>query len=163
MEHIHHRDPWVKDNVMNTAGFRKNSTVVPVYVRYKLGNITHTSLAHMWNEWYRDYYDAQFPRIMVRFEDLIFHAKEVITKVCRCGGGDMEDEFQYIVDSAKKGGDNIHGSDRTNYLDAMIKYGSAEHHAQRTKGMTSEDKDYARQAFDSELMEAFGYRFPEDR
>jgi hypothetical protein len=26
------------------------------------------SLVHVWSEWYREYYDADFPRIIIRFE-----------------------------------------------------------------------------------------------
>jgi hypothetical protein len=51
---------------MNTANYTLASKTVPVYVKYKMETVNHESLAHMWNEWYRDYYDAPFPRVIVR-------------------------------------------------------------------------------------------------
>jgi hypothetical protein len=33
--------------------------VVPLYVKYKLANTTHKSLAHMWVDWYDEYLQAE--------------------------------------------------------------------------------------------------------
>jgi hypothetical protein len=52
--------------------------LVPVSVKYEHNlRHKHKSLAHFWSEWYGEYMDADFPRIMVRFEDLLFYGKEV--------------------------------------------------------------------------------------
>lgn len=52
--------------------------LVPVSVKYAENlRHNHKSLAHFWSEWYREYMDADYPRIMVRFEDLLFYGKEV--------------------------------------------------------------------------------------
>jgi len=155
---FHHKDPWLVDNVFNTANFQKNMTVIPLYVRYKLTNTTHLSLAHLWNDWYSEYVQQPFPRIFVRMEDLVFHAKRVVENVCTCVGGTPSDHFYYITESAKHG--DIHGNDKTSLLDAMIRYGSLET-LNRTHGMTVEDVAYARQVFRQDLMEMFGYSHPE--
>lgn len=154
---FHHDDPWLVDNVMNTANFNKTQTVVPLYVRYKLINTTHTSLAHLWNDWYNEYMVGDFPRIVVRMEDLVFHAEQVIQQVCTCVGGTFAaTDFQYIIDSAKHG--EIHGNDKTSLLDAMIRYGSRRQ--DHTRGMTQDDLDYARKVLDEKLMHMFGYSHP---
>ena len=78
---------------------------VPVKVNYKGADIIrhHESLVHFWNEWYKEYLDADFPRIIVRYEDLVFRPKETTKQVCECFGGTLNERFQYVVDTAKKG------------------------------------------------------------
>ena len=39
------------------------------------------SLAHFWQEWNEQYLNAKYPRLMVRFEDIIYHTKETVTKI----------------------------------------------------------------------------------
>ena len=82
----------------------------------------HESILHLWNSYYTEYKEAQFPRLIVRYEDLIFHPEEVTEKVCKCAGGSMrrDGRFKYIVDSAKKGV-GAHGKVRTGYADALVK------------------------------------------
>jgi hypothetical protein len=65
----------------------------------------YDSLAHYWTAWYKEYLSADYPRLIVRFEDLQFHAKEMIDLVCRCAGAEAKNdgEFTYIVDSGKWG------------------------------------------------------------
>jgi hypothetical protein len=93
---------------------------------------------------------------MVRFEDLIFHPKKTVTEVCQCAGGELKhDEFQYIVESAKKGA--VHGRYRTGYVDAIIKYGRNEN---RWSGMTVADLAFASKYLDQDLMKRFGYQPP---
>jgi hypothetical protein len=157
-EEYHHRDPWLIDNVENTANFTRDSDVVPLYVRYNLINTTHTSLAHLWNDWYGEYLQADFPRLFVRMEDLVFHARNVTEQVCKCVGGKFNSDFQYITDSAKHG--KIHGNDKTTLVDAMIRYGTADK-ISLTKGMTREDVSYAKTVFRHDLMEMFGYCHPQ--
>jgi hypothetical protein len=58
--------------------------------------VNYTSLVDMWNVWYKDWYDVSFPRLMVRFEDLLFHAEDVVSQVCACGGGEDRSLFVYV-------------------------------------------------------------------
>ena len=58
--------------------------------------VNYTSMVDLWNTWYGQWYDMEIPRLMVRFEDLLFHAEETITKVCECGGGKMQKKFRYM-------------------------------------------------------------------
>jgi hypothetical protein len=96
---------------------------------------------------------------MVRFEDLIFHAKEVTTTVCTCAGGKMKNgDFVYIVDSAKKGV-GAHGKmeQRTSFIDAIVRYGK---NTNRLTSYTVEDLKFARKSLDRNMMEFFGYQDP---
>lgn len=133
---------------------------VQVNVRYSK-NFTkeHDSLSHMWNDWYGDYVNAEFPRIIVRFEDLIFFAKETTESICKCAGGEMNEQgFRYIVSSAK-GDEGVHGplSKRTTFIDAMIKYGSSR---DRFGGFFKDDLLFADKVLNHDLMEIFGYSSP---
>ena len=108
----------------------------------------------MWNDYYEDYKNIDVPFLLVRFEDLVFHAEETITKVCECAGGKRSTKFHYIVSSAKKG-HSAHGVERTGYVDALVKYGTL---AKRYKGYDSiEDLTYVKDNVDAGLMEMMQY------
>lgn len=136
-----------------------NDNAVNVTVRYAVFDQHHESLVHFWNDWYRDYVKAPFPRLIVRFEDLIFHPKSVIKAVCECAGGEMnlQKPFKYIVDSAKKGSAHGQEGQKTSYVDALVKYGTE---VGRYKGFEMPDLEYAKRNLDPELMRLFGYRLP---
>ena len=107
-----------------------------------------------------EYLQAKFPYLLVRFEDLIYHPKQVVQTICECAGGEMNrGDFQYITGSAKKGV-GAHGaeSERTGYLQALSRYGKNEG---RAKGMEESDLAFARKFLDSELMKKFQYRYHE--
>ena len=134
---------------------------------------TYLSLADMWSTWNRQYYDAEYPRLVIRFEDLLFHTREVMDAIVKCSGitpsynidarshpqGSAVDEshaqqsreFRYHVDAAK-----VHGIS-TDMVSAMIKYGN---NRGRSRRYTKDDLDYARIALDKELMDVFHYSHP---
>ena len=144
---------WI---LLDNADGSKNNTI-PVSVKYVEFTRYHTSLVDFWNSWYQEYTEASFPKLIVRFEDLVFHPKQVTQAVCECAGGEMNQQpFHYIVDSAKKG-DGAHGKERTSYVDALVKYGTEKG---RYKGMTGEDLRFAKRYLDPALMEMFGYPYP---
>jgi hypothetical protein len=66
--------PELRARYKNKKG---NSHLVPVRVKYQDTIYSHNSLAHFWSEWYQLYMDADYPRVMVRFEDLLFYGEEV--------------------------------------------------------------------------------------
>jgi hypothetical protein len=110
----------------------------------------------MWNDWYNDYLRADFPRVIVRMEDLIFYGKQVTETLSQCGGGSPRQErFQHISQSAKLGTAQ-HGTDKTSLVEAMIRYGTDEH---RLDGMTEKDLQETRRILDSNLMELFNYHY----
>jgi hypothetical protein len=137
---------------------------VPVTIVYSIKknfHVAHDSLVHLWNEWYNLYFIATFPRIIVRFEDLLFYGEEVTETLCECGGGVPREDrkfphFVYVSESAKLG-TAAHGNHKTGLLDALIKYGSDDH---RLDQMTPEDLALAAKILDPKMMEYFGYTNP---
>jgi len=127
-------------------------------VRYDGFTRDYESVLHLWNEYYEDYKNVNIPFLLVRFEDLVFHPEETITKVCECGGGMRSGkEFRYIVNSAKKGA-AAHGDMklRTGFVDALVKYGNIE---KRYKDFHSiEDLKYVRDNINQSLMEMMQYK-----
>ncbi|KAG7338927.1 hypothetical protein IV203_034598 [Nitzschia inconspicua] len=85
---------------------------------------TYQSLAHLYMEWYKPYFEQRnYPRLMIRFEDLVYRPKEVVTKICDCVGGTMtgwKGQFIYKTKTSNKGPG--HGQ-RSDLLSAFIKYG----------------------------------------
>ena len=131
----------------------------PVRVKYAHTAVKYDSLPDLYNQWYQDYLGVDFPRVFVRFEDLMFFGKEVTTKLCKCGGGvprSDHDTFYHVGASAKMG-TAAHGSEKTNLLQALIRYG---YDNDKTKGMTQSDLDYAKEWFDPKLLEMFNYEHP---
>jgi hypothetical protein len=116
--------------------------------------IHYTSLVDMWNTWYGDWYDAKFPRLMVRFEDLLFHAEDVVSKVCNCGGGTMAKTFRYVEDSAK--GETGPHAGSAGFLASLVTYGNS---TLRNRATLTEraDVEYFREYIDKDLMDIFGY------
>eukprot|EP00980_Cylindrotheca_fusiformis_P009703 scaffold2143_cov125-Cylindrotheca_fusiformis.AAC.5 len=125
-------------------------------VRYANWTKTHDSILYLWNDWYNEYYNAHFPHLFVRYEDLVFHPKEVTQQVCECAGGKLRDDgnFNYLVESAKKGA-GAHGSHLTGFVDAIVKYGSQKRRYDSYK--SKEDLEYIRDHVDPKLMEIMHY------
>jgi len=117
----------------------------------------YESLVGLWSGWYGDYVAVDsFPRLIIRFEDLLFHLEEVMTKVCECAGGTVKEDIA-LVDKSAKGeyGPHTGGS---GLLSAIKRYG---HEERRVEGMTENDLDYAKRALREDMMKTFGYSYPE--
>lgn len=138
----------------------QNASTVPVWMgASRTTGPNWDSLVHYWNDWYSSYYnnDERFPRLLIRFEDTLYHSKQVMKTVCQCGGGiysgneDEEDSFRPVVDEAKWS----HKHSQNNLVSAIIKYGT---NASRYDQMTLEDLEFAKHAWDNDLIEAFHYK-----
>ena len=128
---------------------------INVLAKYSSQHVQWPTLLDMYNDWYLQYFEADYPRLMIRFEDMIFHPREVVSIVCDCAGAlPKTDTFTYVVDAGKWGGPHKGSS---NLVSAMIKYGSAPH---RLKGLTEDEIEYARKILSPELMEVFQYKMP---
>ena len=130
----------------------RNASSVPVWMGQGLTKgPSWPSLVHLWNDWYRGYFDADSPRIIIRFEDTLFHGKEVMRQVCECGGAQQPSQLSYVVDEAKW--DHTHA--QSNMVTAIIKYGTE---SNRYRNMTNEDLLFAHKSLSPELMEEFHYK-----
>ena len=75
----------------DTEGIPENLGV-PVWIRWGRWGRSWSSLAHVWNSWYREYYHADFPRLIIRFEDLLFHTEAVLEEIRDCVGAEWKHE-----------------------------------------------------------------------
>jgi hypothetical protein len=145
----------------------------PVHVSYDKTNGVvqdYQSLVHMWNEWYKEYLDATFPRIIIRLEDLLFYPTQTLAKLCSCGGmgnnnpqGQEQAALQYPSSSAKYGkhhttrtgtGTGSLEHNKTGLLDAMLRFGNPMHRRLETK-----QSQAVKELLSQELMETFGYPY----
>lgn len=144
--------------------------------------VNYTSMVDLWNTWYGQWYNVEFPRLMVRFEDLLFHAEETITKVCECGGGRMRTNFRYMEGkpiqclfdggtfrnfssppflsssaAPAKGTTGVH-SGSAGFLASLVNYGNS---TLRMKDIMKWEKDseYFNEHVDKDLMELFEYSY----
>ncbi len=69
--------------------------------------VSYDSLADIWSQWYADYLDSDdFPRLMVRYGDILMYPTEILTRVCQCAGGI----------------DPFHGENPTGLVEAITRY-----------------------------------------
>lgn len=111
----------------------------------------YESLASMWSKWNREYFEADFPRLFVRFEDVIFNAEQVMSSVADCAGLLVRQPYSVMIKPSKGHGNS------SGLLSAMIKYGTD---AGRSNGLLSEDLEYSEKVLDKELMALFHYERP---
>jgi len=131
------------------------------------------SLVHLYNEWYLEYehaadngHEYEYPVLVVRMEDLIFHTKDTITQVCECAGGtiinheDSGTKFQYSLKStpAEFPGEPLPADDAaTNLAETLIRYSAP---MQPGMGMAHRDYDAAMETLAQSLMDRFHYHHP---
>lgn len=138
-----------------------------VTVQYGAASIQYQSLAHLWNDWYRAYLDTsmngnrvdasrpKYPWLMVRNEDLTFFTKETIAAICDCAGGEMNEPFAFVADSAKA--DSPGHDTSTGILEAWIRYGRP---MQPGAGFTMDDYETSKITLDRTIMDLFEYKDP---
>lgn len=110
----------------------------------------YDSFIDLWNKWHDEQSKVSHPQLMIRYEDLIFHAEEVVENVCRCGGGRMMEHFTYKTDS-----NNL--SVGAFLADSMISYGKV---MGRIERFSTEEVAQARENLDNDLMRKFRYAYP---
>jgi hypothetical protein len=131
---------------------------VPVVMWYRAKK-PFESMAHVWNDWYAAYYNVKdYSRLIVRYEDLLFHSEAVLNQVCSCAGGKMRfDDSVVYRREAKKG--KGHKSD-SSFVNALIRYGSE---ITRISGFLPADLKYTQKHLRSDLMDALHYSYPHSK
>lgn len=144
--------PNLVPNEFDRAHYPKvvtNRTAVPVLIDFdRNSTFTWASLVDLWNDWYRQYLEVDYPRLMIRFEDLLFAPEQLLKILADCMGAEVRSPLSYQTSSSKS-----HGSG-TDLAGAMIKFGRGE---TRLQNLTSEDLRFANRRLDSELMTLFDY------
>ena len=124
--------------------------------------IKYESLAHMWNKWYKAYLSDDehddFPRLIVRLEDLVFHGETVVPQICACAGATSRPNF---VHSSTVQNQNV-GIDTSNVREglyrSLVRYGTT---MNRRKGYPPFQLDAIKEILDPSMMEIFGYPYEE--
>jgi len=57
-----------------------------VRIRNPTQHLTYKSMVDVWNSFHQQYWNASFPRLMVRFEDTLLYLPEIIHAVQQCTG-----------------------------------------------------------------------------
>jgi hypothetical protein len=135
---------------------------VPLEFKFSRHSLSYKSLAHLWIEWYAEYWRNAdgFPFLIVRLEDLVFHRYETTRIiVCECTGGTVapEDDFKYIVNSAKIGPAHGKKTEWTDMVDSWVKYGKP---MAARANFSDLDYDAAVEFLSRELMEKMCYKYP---
>ena len=158
----------------STTNFRKRSSfngikfVAPgkkkrmnnngVTVDFDSGRSTkYSNLIDMWNTYYKDYLNVTFPRLIVRYEDILIHADEIIPKICTCVGGKIHNNqrgINLIKHSAKD--QQIFGI-TGNLIEGLSRYGNVK---LRTAHLSQGDMIYSKENIDNDLMTLFRYKQP---
>uniref|UniRef100_A0A7S1C2K0 Sulfotransferase domain-containing protein n=1 Tax=Corethron hystrix TaxID=216773 RepID=A0A7S1C2K0_9STRA len=136
----------------------ENDEPVPVNVIYSMRkdraqrpDMKFDSLVHMYNQWYSEWHDAKFPRLIVRYEDLLLHPEEITNRVCTCAGGHWSPNhpFELVSQKAKKYGTGLEG--------ALARYGNA---TKRIEDFTTANLEFAKRHLDQKLFKKFHYFLP---
>jgi hypothetical protein len=132
---------------------------IPIWTKYDHDlNIRYESLPAFWNEWYKMYANATFPRIIVRLEDLVFYGDSVLPQLCQCAGLKYAASFTH----AKHIANQNHGIDQngthTGLLRSVIRYGNI---TNRRSGYPDFQLHAAHDILDVEMMGLFSYPYEE--
>jgi len=83
------KDPfhWVQD--MCRKSFEKKSDCTDIDPR--TGKFNYEQFVAIWNEWNEKHLikGMEQPSLIVRYEDILFHSRQVVESICECAGGTM--------------------------------------------------------------------------
>jgi hypothetical protein len=149
-EHCPNFVPTLDDMKRFHKELQDSNQTFPVTVVFSKDQImTWESLAHLYSAWYLQYVNADYPHLMVRFEDMLWQAEYVLQQIANCLGTVVQSPIHHQTKSAKQ-----HGSG-TDYLKAIFKSGNI---TIRERGLTDEDKKYAAVHFDPQLLALLNYK-----
>ena len=119
-----------------------------------LFNLKFDSLVDYWSAYYLQYYNATFPRLIVRYEDMLWNPRAILEAIATCMGTSLEDKnYHYVSEEAKS-----HGSG--NGLVQAIR--NSANLDLRKQSLTNQDMAYSRTHLDPVLMQTFRYRYIEE-
>eukprot|EP00551_Chaetoceros_affinis_P009890 CAMPEP_0203662558 /NCGR_PEP_ID=MMETSP0090-20130426/482_1 /ASSEMBLY_ACC=CAM_ASM_001088 /TAXON_ID=426623 /ORGANISM="Chaetoceros affinis, Strain CCMP159" /LENGTH=426 /DNA_ID=CAMNT_0050525363 /DNA_START=147 /DNA_END=1427 /DNA_ORIENTATION=- len=121
--------------------------------------VEYDDFVDLWNTFYNDYWNATFPRLIVRYEDLLLHANEIIPQICRCVDGKLVNTTENGVTLSQESVKDVgrHGK-TSNLVQSLMRYGNE---TLRTRHFSKGDLVYADEYLRQDLMEIFGYSDPD--
>jgi len=131
---------------------------IPMTIAYNPNTTQYNNMAAAWNTWYGEYFEAKIPRLIVRFEDLMLHAKSIITEICQCFGGRLKNEtkFHYVTGSSKSK-ELGHGNFTPGLMHALLLYTNS---SNRIKLFTKDDLVFANEVLNKTMMGLLSYSIP---
>ena len=130
-----------------------------ITVQYSNSSPTETygNLIDLWNKWNLSWLvDATRPRIILRYEDLLFHPKPVIQLVCNCVAGVLEDNFSNHLEQTKLPRSFL-SKKKPKEMDLMSEIIESGNKIERENFLSPEELEYARKNLDETLMSLFHY------
>ena len=160
----------------------KKMKYMPVHVGFDTregkSKIKFESMGHFWNHWYGDYIDFEstdgndakqtqkialkpqtVPFLVVRMEDLVFHAKTVVPQLCKCAGGTMKgNKIKYVTETQNQNHGIEIAAKGGGLLRSVVNYGNITKRRDKFAGF---QLVAAKDILDPRLMELLGYRSEE--
>lgn len=99
-----------------------NSVSCPSPLAHTWGSLKGTqfdNLFDLWVRWHAEYLRADTPRMMIRFEELLFAPKATISAACTCVGGTVREPF-LVLESVPKWGPGH--SNVTNRSETLLRF-----------------------------------------
>jgi hypothetical protein len=135
---------------------------IPVHVKYDRDDgyrVKYESLPGLWAEWYALYQNrtGSFPFVIVRMEDLVFHAETVVPQLCECAGMSYRGELKHTGEIANRNHGIEQNATDQGLLRSIIRYGNV---TKRRDGYPQFQLDAAREVLgETNLMEFFHYPY----
>jgi hypothetical protein len=139
------------DNITNKVTVRAHQTGFKYYDYYD-------SLADMYSKWHRGYVNASFPRLIIRYEDLLLYPRQLIEAIEECTGKPAKKQFTSFTQEAR----GFVKKPRKNFLlQALQKLGRRDDMYYTLK-LSSRDVAYVLKALDPTLLKLFRYQHVDD-
>jgi hypothetical protein len=136
-----------------------NKKYIPVHIKYDGGlKIQYDSLPQVWNDWYRQYINVTYPAVIVRMEDLIFHAETVIPQLCECAGAKFKGTLMHSAEVRNQNHGIELNATANGLLRSVVRYGNI---TNRRKGYPTNQLEAAHKILDPVLMDLFAYPYEE--
>jgi hypothetical protein len=148
---------------LNTPKKRKRKKTIGLIIEYHPSNerwrktVEYENFVDMWHTYYSEYLNATFPRLIVRYEDLLLHSNEVIPQICECVGGQIVNNTNGIHPDRDSAKNNREFGITSNLVDAIMRYGSSK---KRIEGFSKGDLAYASSNIRKDMMDQFQYSSP---
>lgn len=133
-------------------------TRTDVAFRKEFPERNYSSLPALWAEWNDAYFRWDKPRLMVRYEDLLWQSKSTTKAICECVGGELSPDFNPIALSAKGGAG--HGYHETGKNAADAKYGNE---TLRYAHLVDADVDFVNEHAGPAALDRFHYGLSRER
>lgn len=104
------------------------------------------SLVELWNDWNKAYVQATFPRLLIRYEDMLWHGEKVLELIAECAGIPRRQPFSFRYGASKTHG---HSGNLVTSLQKLL--------APSRQLMTPRNAEFAQHQLNKELMELFQY------